>query len=161
MYCLIYLDDVIVFSKTGEEHLWCFGVVFECFQEHNLKLKPSKCEFFHSEINYLAHHVCKEGIQPSKKNLKAVAEFAPPKTYTEIWAFLGLVSHYWQFIKGFAHVSQPLHEHLSRESAGNKSDWVTLTNNVQVAFETLKKACLEAPVLVLPTLISHSFGDWC
>ena len=59
------------------------------------------CEFFCIEINYLAHNVSKEGIQPSKENLKAVAEFTPPQTYTEIQAFLGLVCHYWQFIKGF------------------------------------------------------------
>ena len=102
MYCLIYLDDMIVFSKTEEEHLCCLCVVFECFQEHILNLKPSKCEFFHNEINYLVHHVSKEGIQPSKENLKAEAEFAPPQTYTEIWAFLGLVGDYQWFIKGFA-----------------------------------------------------------
>ena len=58
--------------------------VFKCFEVHNLKLKLSKCEFFHSEINYLAHHVSKEGIQPSKENLKAVAELTPPQTYTKI-----------------------------------------------------------------------------
>ena len=51
MYCLICLDDMIVFSKTKQEHLQCLHVVFEIFQEHNLKLKPSKCEFFHNEIN--------------------------------------------------------------------------------------------------------------
>ena len=83
-YCLIYLDDVIVFSKTEEEHLQHLHVVFQHFQEHNLKLKLNKCEFFHDEINYLAHHVSKEGIWPSKENLKAVAEFTPPQTYTEI-----------------------------------------------------------------------------
>ena len=147
MYCLIYLDNMIVFSKTEEDHLWCLHVVFECFQEDNLKLKLSKCEFFYNEINYLAHHVSKKGGQPSKENLNAVAAFILPQTHTEIQAFLGLVGHYWQFIKGFAHVAQPLHEHLSREGAGKKSEQVTLTSDVQVAFETLKKVCLEAPVL--------------
>ena len=88
MYCLIYLYDMIVFSKTEEEHMQCLYVVFECFHEHNLKLKLSKCKFFHSEISYLAYHVSKEGIWPSKENLKAVAEFTPPQTYTEIQAFL-------------------------------------------------------------------------
>ena len=93
-YCLIYLDDVVVFSKMEEEHLHCQHVVFEHFWEHNLKLKPTKCEFFKNEINYLAHHVSKEGVWLSKENIKAVATFAPPQTYTEIWAFLGLVGHY-------------------------------------------------------------------
>ena len=110
MYCLIYLDDVIVFSKMGK-HLKCLCIVFDCFWEHYLRLKPTKCAFFWDEINYLAHHVSKEGVQPSKENLKAVA--APSWTYTEIRAFLSLVVHYRWFIKGFAHVAQPLHEHLS------------------------------------------------
>ena len=147
MYCLIYLDNMIVFSKPEEECLWYLHVMFKCFWEHNLKLKLSTCKFFHSEINYLAHHVSKEGTQASKENLKVMGEFILPRTYIKIWAFLGLVGHYWWFIKGFSHVAQPLHEHLFREGAGKRNEWVMLTSNVKVAFETLKKACLEAPVL--------------
>ena len=72
-YCLIYLDDVIVFSKMPEEHLQRMCVVFNCLQEHGLKLKPSKCDVFKSEINYLAHHVSWRGVLPSKKNLESIA----------------------------------------------------------------------------------------
>ena len=71
----------------------------------------------------------------------------PTTAYTEIQAFLGLVGHYWQYIKGFAYVAQPLHKHLSGEGVSKKSKQVRLTSDVQVAFEMLKKACLEAPVL--------------
>ena len=78
-YCLIYLDDMIVFSKMEEEHFQCLHVVFNHFREHNMKLRPTKCKFFQSEIDYLAHHVSKEGVQASKENLKAVAEFSCPK----------------------------------------------------------------------------------
>ena len=88
-YCLIYLDDVIVFSKMEEEHLHCLHVVFECFRELNLKLMPTKCKFFRNKINYLAHHVSKEVVQPSKENLKTVAEFVPSQTYTATQAFWG------------------------------------------------------------------------
>ena len=98
-----------------EEHLKCLHIVFDHFWEHNLRLKPTKCKFFWDEINYMAHHVSKEGMQHSKENLKVVAEFTLPQTYTKIRAFLGLVGHYRQFIKGFAHVVQPLHKHLSGE----------------------------------------------
>ena len=80
MYCLIYLDDVIVFSKTEEEHFQHLCIVFDHFREHSLRLKPTKCEFFQSEIKYLAHHVSKKGVQPSEENLKTVAGFAPPKS---------------------------------------------------------------------------------
>ena len=64
-YCIIYLDDVIVFGCSEEEHLECLHIVFECFRAFNLKLKPSKCSFFQSEIVYLAHHISREGICPS------------------------------------------------------------------------------------------------
>ena len=61
-YCLINLDDIIVFLKTEEEHLHHLHIVFKHFREHHLKLKLTKCKFFKSKINYVAHHVSKEGI---------------------------------------------------------------------------------------------------
>ena len=70
---------MLVFSKMEEEHVQCLCVAFNCFWEHNLKLKSAKCEFFQNEINYLAHHASKSGVRPSKENLKAVAEFALPQ----------------------------------------------------------------------------------
>ena len=146
-YCLIYLDDVIISSKMEEEHMQYLHIVFKCFQEHDLKLKPTKCEFLQNEINYLAHHVSKEWVRPSKENLKVVGEFALTQTYTEILAFLGLVGHYQWVIKGFAHNAQALHEHLSVEGASKKRKWVTLTEVAKDAFEMLKKACFKAPVL--------------
>ena len=72
-YCVIYLDDVIVFGRMEEEHLECLHVVFEWFREFNLKLKPSKCSFFQLEIVYLAHHVSHRGILPSWGNVWAHA----------------------------------------------------------------------------------------
>ena len=66
-YCLIYLDDVIIFSKTEEEHLEQMRIVFDRFREHGLKLKPSKCEMFKTEINYLAHRVSKRGYSPPRR----------------------------------------------------------------------------------------------
>ena len=72
-YCVIYLDDMIVFGCTEEEHLECLWVVFECFREFNLKLKPSKCSFFQLEIVYLTHHMSQEGIRPSQDNVHAIS----------------------------------------------------------------------------------------
>ena len=103
IYCLIYLNDIVVFLHTVEEHLYWLHIIFDQFREHNLKLKPSKCNFFKEEITYLAHWV-----QPSNSNLKAIAESALPQTYTEVCAFLGLVGHYRRFIKGL----NVLHSHL-------------------------------------------------
>ena len=117
IYCLIYLDDLILFSRTTEEHLHQLRVVFDHLREYNLKLKPLKCSLCREEIDYLADKVSKEGVQPSNINVRAIAKYAPPQTYTEIRAFLGLVGHYRHFIKGFAQIAQPLNKHLAGEGA--------------------------------------------
>ena len=83
-YCLIYLDDVIVYSKTPEEHLQRMQVIFDHLQEHGLKLKPTKCDLFCMELIYLAHHVSKDGVKPSKKNVASMVACSPPQTYTDI-----------------------------------------------------------------------------
>ena len=78
IYCLIYLDYIIIFSQTAEEHLHTLHVVFNWFREYNLKLKPLKCSLFKEEINYLVPQVFKAGVQPSNLNFRAIAECAPP-----------------------------------------------------------------------------------
>ena len=78
IYCLIYLDDLIMFLQTAEEHLHQLHVVFDQLMEYNLKLKALKCSLFKEEINYLAHWVSKQGVWPIDTNLKAIAECALP-----------------------------------------------------------------------------------
>ena len=129
IYCLIYLDNLIMFLQTAEEHLHQLHIVFDQLREYNLKLKPSKCSLFKEEINYLAYWVSMQGLQPSNANLKAIAECVPPWTYTEIHAFLGLIGHYRQFIKGFAWIAQPLNEHQAGEGASRKLEWVSLSKD--------------------------------
>ena len=146
IYCLIYLD-IVIFSHTAEEHLHHLHVVFDQLREHNLKLKPLKCNFFREEITYLAHWVSKDGVQPNNSNLKAIAMCALPQTYTEVHAFLGLVGHYRRFIKGFAHIAQPLSNHLTGEGASRKSECVSLSEDALKAFKVLKQVCITAPVL--------------
>ena len=79
-YCLIYLDDIVIFSQTVEEHLHCLCIIFDWFREYNMKLKPSKCNFFRNEITYLAHQVSKDGVCPSNSNLEVITECTPPQT---------------------------------------------------------------------------------
>ena len=79
--------------------------------------------------------------------MKAIAEYAPLQTYTEIRAFIGLVGHYRHFIKGFAQIAQPLNEHLAGEGARRKSEQVSLSEGAFKAFEMLKQACMNSPVL--------------
>ena len=149
-YCLIYLNDVIVFSDMPQEHLRRMRVVFNCLHEHGLKLKPSKCEVFKSEINYLAHHVSQKGVLPSKKNLESIAQCPPPDTYTNLKSFVGLIGHYRCFIKGFAKIAAPLYDLTSGDNKDKKSEHVDLSPKACEAFDCLKAACLQAPILSFP-----------
>ena len=149
-YCLIYLDDVIVFSDMPDEHLRRMHVVFNCLREHGLKLKPSKCEVFKSEINYLAHHVSWKGVLPSKKNLESIAQCPPPDTYTKGKSFVQLIGHYRCFIKCFAKIAAPLYDLTSGDNKDKKSEHVDLPLEAHEAFDHLKAACFQAPILSFP-----------
>ena len=146
-YCVIYLDDVIVFGHMEEEHLEHLCVVFERFREFNLKLKPSKCSFFQLEIVYLAHHISWRGILPSQENVWAMQEFLMPETYMQVCTFCGLVGHYRRFIKGFANIVHPLYDILGKEV---KMGPVDLPPKAQEAMNVLKGKAHSMPVLVFP-----------
>ena len=92
-YTQIYLDDVIVYSKTEEEHLVCLHTVLEQFMEHGLKLELSKCNFFRTEISYLGHKVSAARMEPGTEGLKGIAEIVPPTMYTQVRKFLGAMSY--------------------------------------------------------------------
>ena len=139
-YTLIYLDDIIVYSCTEEEHLTQLRAVFERFRESDLKLKPSKCNFFRTEINYLGHNVSAKGMEPGIDGIKAIAEMAPPKIYTGICQFLGA-------IKGYANIAKPLNDLLSGVNSKLKSCFVWLLPAAVVAFQELKLKCIIVPVL--------------
>ena len=141
------LDDVIIFGCTEEEHPKCLRVVFERFREFNLKLKPSKCSFFQTEIVYLAHHVYKEGICPSEENVCAIMELPMLETYTEVRVFCGLSGHYCCFIRNFAHLACALYHFLGDEV---KMGLVMLAPKAEEAVWVLKERISSAPVLVFP-----------
>ena len=105
---------------------------------------------FKTEINYLAHHVSKRGVLPSKKNLEAIARCPPPDTYTKVKPFVGLVGHYRHFIKGFANIAAPLYDLTSGENKDKKSEHLDLPLKAREAFDRLKAACLQAPILAFP-----------
>ena len=149
-YCLICLDDMIIFSQTEAEHLERMCVVFDCLCGHGLKLKPSRCDVFKTEISCLAHHVSKRGVLPSRESLKAIAGCPPPDTYTKVKSFVGLVGHYGHFIRGFANVAAPLCDLASVEGRDGRSEHLGLPPEGHEAFDHLRAACLQAPVLSFP-----------
>ena len=146
-YALIYLDDVIVYSKTEDEHLVRLRAVLERFMENGLKLKPSKCNFFHTEINYLGHKVSMAGMEPGTEGLKGIAEIAPPAMYTQVRKFLGATGYFRHFIKGYAKIAKPLNDLLQGENSKLKSHLVGLPLDALAAFQELKMKCLTVPVL--------------
>ena len=147
-YALIYLDDMIVFSRTKEEHLHHLQVVFGQFLEHGLKLKPSKCHFLQDKITFLGHEISADGMRSGTANLKVIAEMAPPKMYTEIRRFTSMTGFFWQFIKGYSKIAKPLNDLLEGEASKLKNEELELTPEALQAFNDLKKKCMTAPVLV-------------
>ena len=146
-YALIYLDDVIVYSKMEEDHLHRLSTVFEWFQEHGLKLKPLKCHFLQEEITFLGHQISANGMKPGNTNLKAIAELAPPKNYTAVRSFIGMTRFFRRFIKHFAQIAKPLNDILEGQGREFKLQSVTLSTEALEAFHTLKEKCMTAPVL--------------
>ena len=120
-YMLIYLDNIIIYSRMEEDYLTCLRAIFERFQESGLKLKPSKCNFFQMEINYLGHTISAKGMEPGVEGLKAIVEMALPSSYTSIRQFLGATGYFCQFIKGYANIAKPLNNLLSGVNSKLKS----------------------------------------
>ena len=119
-YCIFYLDDIIVFSKTPEEHLDRLRAVFEQLEKAESKPKPSKYKFFKQELTYLGHVVFKNGIQTDSKKVEAIQKWPIPTNVTEVHSFLGFANYCHRFIKKYAQVARPLYKLNSGENAARK-----------------------------------------
>ena len=146
-WCIIYLDDVIVFSMTPEEHLERLRGVFQKLREVGLKLKPSKCEFFKDRIAYLGHIVSKTGIETDPKKIQDIKDWPRPETVTDVRQFLGFTNYYRKFIKQYAVVANPLNKLISGENAKKKNKKVEWAPECEESFLKLKEICTETPVL--------------
>lgn len=144
LHCLVYLDDIIVYSSSLQEHVEKLRMVFERLKETNLKATLDKCEFFRKEVLYLGHMITKDGLKPNDDKIQAVINFPIPKTPTEIKSFLGLIGYYRKFIKDFAKITQPLTNCLKKR---NK---IVFTDEYRSAFERCKELLVNAPVLQFP-----------
>ena len=153
-WCIVYLDDIIIFSDTKEEHLKRLEAVFQKLITAGLKLKPSKCHFFRQEIEYLGHVVSGKDISTNPKKVEAVAKWPTPKTLYDVRSFLDFVGYYRRFIKDFSKIAKPIREVItglenqSKRSA--KKTFVEWTNAADSAFEHLKKLCISTPILAYP-----------
>ena len=115
--CLIYIDDIIVFSATFSQHLERLETVFEHLAAAGIRLQPSKCHFTLNQICYLGHIVSQQGVQADPEKLKAVSLYPVPHSIKELRHFLGLANYYRRFIEGYSAIAEPLHK-LTRKTAG-------------------------------------------
>ena len=143
-FSIAYLDDIIIFSKTPEEHLSHIRMVFEKVCSTKLSMKLGKCHFFFKEIQYLGHILSTKGIRLLPSKTQAIQQMQPPTTPKQVQAFLGLFSYYRKFIKGFAKITKPL-TLLTRQQF--KFDW---TPSHHKAFLTIKGPITQAPILCYP-----------
>ena len=143
-FTIAYLDDIIIFSKTPEEHLSHIRMVFEKLKSANLSKKKSRCSFFSKEIQYFGHILSTTGIQQLPSKTHTIQHMNPPTTPKPVRAFLGLVGYYRKFIKGFTKIAKAL-TLLTRQQV--KFDW---TPEHQEAFKHLKEAIIQAPILHYP-----------
>ena len=146
-WCIIYLDDVIIFSKTPKEHLQRLRAVFEKLSEAGLKLKPSKCKFFKESLNYLGYRVSKNGIKTDPKKIEAIVNWPTPRTVTEVRSFLGFTNYYRRFIEKYTQIAHPLNVLISGDNASHKNRTVQWSEEVEAAFKELKDHCTKAPIL--------------
>ena len=142
--CVVYLDDVLVFGRTVAEHNANLTQVLERLRRAGLRLKPKKCRFALTEVEYLGHVVSAQGVRTDTKKVEAVEQFPTPNNVKTLRSFLGLASYYRKFVPDFAKVARPLH-------ALTKKDVPFLwTQRCQEAFCELKRLLTNAPPLVFP-----------
>ena len=143
--CLIYLDDVIIFGKTEQQTLDRLDAILSRIGQAGMKLKPSKCRLFQKRVHYLGHVVTEEGVMTDPEKIETVREWPVPTTQTEVRSFLGTASYYRRFVQNFGTIARPLHR------LTEKNRPFLWTTECQVAFETLRKKLVEAPILAYPS----------
>ena len=144
-YCIIYLDDVIVFSKTPKEHLLGLRGVFEKLNQARLKCKPSKNELFRQKLIYLGHVVSKNGIKTDPKKVESICKWPVPTN--EVRSFLGFTNYYQRFIKKYAQVARPLYKLILGKNASRKWNSIKWDSECQHTLDDLKKLCTTTPML--------------
>ena len=154
---LVYLDDIIVFSETFDEHLERLDRVLTRLREHGLKLKPSKCCFLRARVTYVGHQLSANGVSPDPDKIAAVEEWKVPSSVKELRSFLGFAGYYRRFVKGFAKIAGPLHELVNsclHELKTNKRLAIPFANRwdtvCQAAFDELREKLTSTPVLGFP-----------
>jgi hypothetical protein len=151
---VVFIDDILIFSKMEEEHQKHLRLVLEKLRSNQLYAKFNKCEFWLTEVAFLGHVISAGGVSVDPGKVKDVLNWMPPTTASEIQSFLGLAGYYRRFRKDFFKIAKPMTKLLEKNKA---FEW---TAECQASFEELRKHLTSAPVLVLPDLIKK-FNIYC
>ena len=142
--CFVYIDDILIASRSLDEHLQHLPEVFDRVRKAGLRLKPTKCRFLCEQVAYLGHVISAKGVAPDPEKVSKVKCFPVPRDVTQARQFLGLASYYRRFVPQFAKIAAPIHSLLKKENA------FLWTPACETAFEKFKDALTSAPVLVYP-----------
>lgn len=143
--CFVYMDDIVIFSKSLQEHLIHIKSIFDKLREFNLKVQLDKSEFLRKEVSFLGHIITPEGIRPNPVKIEAVQKYPIPKDIKGIKSFLGLIGFYRKFIPNFAKVVSPLTKCLKKGANVNIAD-----PDYIASFELCKELICNAPILAYP-----------
>jgi hypothetical protein len=139
--CLVYLDDIIVFSDTFDEHLKCLDKVLSRLEAANIYLKLPKCTFCADTVEYLGHVVSDKGVSPDPKKVERLKNMAVPTDVSTLRSFLGLANYYHRFVHNFAETISPLTRLLK------KNQKFTWSDKCQTSFKTIIELMSSAPIL--------------
>ncbi|CAL1405927.1 unnamed protein product [Linum trigynum] len=144
-FVIVFIDDILIYSKSEEEHKIHLRIVLQILSEKQLYAKFSKCEFWLKEVIFLGHVISGRGVEVDPKKVEAVVSWAPPKDLYELRSFLGMAGYYRRFVEGFSKIAAPLTKLLRKNT---KYVW---DESCQKSFDELKKKLTTAPVLALPS----------
>lgn len=143
--CFVYMDDIVIFSKSLQDHLTHLSQIFQRLRETNLKIQLDKSEFLRKEVSFLGHIITPDGIIPNPLKIEAIQKYPLPRTTKEIKSYLGLVGYYRKFIPNFAKLTQPMSKCLRKTEKIDPND-----HDYREAFRITKDAISNAPVLIYP-----------
>ena len=155
--CLVYIDDVIIYSPSFNQHLNDLTEVFEALRGANLTLKTSKCHFCRKEIKYLGHIITQNGVKPDPDLVSAIKEFPQPQKIKDVQAFLGLTGYYRRFIQNYAKIAEPLLKQIRNIKNGRNTNYhIKWNDESQTSFEILKQRLISSPIMNTPNF-QHPF----
>jgi hypothetical protein len=145
-FVVVFIDDILIFSKNEEEHDEHLRLVLQKLRENQLYAKLNKCEFWLKEVSFLGHIIYEGGISVDPIKVKDVLCWNTPQNVSDIISFLGLAGYYKKFIEGFSKISKPMTELLEKSKI---FEW---TPRREASFQELKKILTTTPVLTMPDM---------